>query len=164
MPQGQKRFVHGLIFPILMYGSESWTMRQSEIKKIDATEMYCWRRMLRIPWTARRTNESIIQELNITERLSTSIQSRILKYFGHVMRRDADCMEKLIIQSKVPGRRPRGRSPSWWIDQLLKITHKPLHTLVQWFVHAFFRFLVVWNRQTFSRNTLYIKLVNLTSS
>lgn len=126
----KKRLVHCLIFPILMYGSESWTMRQSEMKKIDATEMYCWRRMLRIPWTARRTNESIIQELNITERLSTSIQSRILKYFGHVMRRDTDCMEKLIIQGKVPGRRPRGRSPSRWIDQLSKITHKPLHTLV----------------------------------
>ncbi|XP_071582447.1 uncharacterized protein [Temnothorax nylanderi] len=88
--------------------------------------MWCWRRMLGIPWTARRTNVSILKELNITDRLSTICRRRVLQYFGHITRRNQDNLEKLIVQGKVEGKRPRGRSPSRWLDQIKDITGQPL--------------------------------------
>lgn len=127
----KNRLVNCLVLPILTYGCESWTLRQAERKKIDATEMYCYRRMLRIPWTERRTNVSIINELNITNRLSCKIRLKQLKYFGHIMRKSPDNMERLIIQGKVEGRRPRGRSPTRWIDQITTSCSKPMHDVIE---------------------------------
>lgn len=118
--------VRSLVFSIFSYGSESWTLKASDRRRIDAFEMWCWRRMLRIPWTARRTNVSILNELNIQDRLSTICRRRILQYFGHITRRDKDNLEKLIVQGKVEGRRPRGRSPLRWLDQVKEFTG---HTL-----------------------------------
>lgn len=119
------KLVRTLIFPILLYGAETWTLREQERKKIDALEMWCWRRMLRIPWTAHRTNISILRELKIEQRLSSTILSRILRYFGHVSRRE-NAMERLVIQGKVEGTRSRGRSPTRWTDQIKSATNSSL--------------------------------------
>ncbi|KAI8438254.1 hypothetical protein MSG28_010856 [Choristoneura fumiferana] len=97
-----------LVFPIFLYGAETWTLRKQDRRKIDALEMWCWRRLLRIPWTAHRTNVSILKELNIKERLSSTVQIRILKFFGHIIRNE-DSMERLVVQGKVEGKRSRGR-------------------------------------------------------
>jgi hypothetical protein len=98
------RLIHTLVFPIVMYGSETWTLNANSRKRIEAFEMSCWRRMLRIPWVARRTNESILEELQIQtrERLLSKIE-RHHKIFGHIIRQDG--LEKLVIQGKVDGKR-----------------------------------------------------------
>lgn len=118
----KKRLVQSLVFSIFLYGTESWTIRSSERKRIDALEMWCWRRMLRIPWTAKRTNKSILEQLRISTRLSTTCYERILQYFGHVARRDPPNLEKLLLVGKVEGKRPRGRVPSRWSDQIKLLT------------------------------------------
>ncbi|XP_063628267.1 uncharacterized protein LOC134799784 [Cydia splendana] len=111
------RIIRTLVFSIFLYGSESWTIRSAERKKIEAFEMWCWRRMLRISWTAKRTNVSILQQLGIQTRLSTTCFKRILSYFGHIARREPDNLEKLVVVGKVDGKRRRGRSPARWSDQ-----------------------------------------------
>ena len=105
------RLVRALIFPIFLYSAETWTIRVNEKNKIDALEMWCWRRMLGVSWTEHRTNVSIIQELGITQRLSSIVQARILSFFGHVSRRESMSIERLVVQGKVEGTRARGRSP-----------------------------------------------------
>ncbi|XP_077255535.1 uncharacterized protein LOC143893712 [Temnothorax americanus] len=126
------RLVRTLVFSIFAYGAETWTLRANDRKRIDAFEMWCWRRMLRIPWTAHRTNASILRELGITARLSTICLRRILEYFGHIARRSGDNLEKLMVTGKMEGKRPRGRSPTRWADQIrttLDTTmHEALHT------------------------------------
>lgn len=112
------RLVRALVFPIFLYGVETWTVKARERQRIEAFEMWCWRRMLRIPWTAKRTNVSILNQLKIKTRLSTICQQRILAYFGHLMRRGDDNLEKLVIVGNVNGKRSRGRSPTRWTDQL----------------------------------------------
>lgn len=119
------KLVRTLVFPIAIYGAEAWTLRAVDIKKLDAFEMWVWRRLLRIPWTAHRTNVSILEELGIQERLSSVVKRRILKYFGHVTRRKDDNLEKLVVQGKPEGKRPRGRSPRRWIDQVKEFTGTP---------------------------------------
>jgi len=116
-----------LVFPVFSYGAESWTIKAADRYRIDAFEMWCWRRMLRISWTEKRTNASILEELDIHDRLSTRCRRNILKYFGHVIRRDKAGLEKLVVQGKVERKRPRGRSPTRWIDQI-KTSEKPLQT------------------------------------
>ncbi|CAH2230531.1 jg8859 [Pararge aegeria aegeria] len=91
----------------------TWKDRNISIKtkvRIDAFEMWCWRRMLRIPWTAHRTNASILRQLKITRRLSTTCLKRTLEYFGHIARRDGDNLEKIVVTGKVEGKRPRIKS------------------------------------------------------
>lgn len=113
------RLVQTLVFPIFLYAAETWTLRQVETKKIDALEMWCWRRMLGISWTEFRTNNvSILQELDIKQRLSALVHKRILTFFGHVSRRGNNSIELLVVQGKVEGTRPRGRSPMRWTDQV----------------------------------------------
>ena len=114
------RLMYCLVFPIFLYGAETWTIRQQDRRKIDALEMWCWRRLLRISWTAHRTNISILNELHIKRRLSSTVQLRILTMFGHITRNE-DSMERLVIQGHVEGRRSRGRSPTRWTD-LIKCT------------------------------------------
>lgn len=112
------RLVRTLIFSIFLYGAETWTLKAADRGRIDAFEMWCWRRMLRIPWTAHRTNASILKQLKISTRLSTMCLKRILEYFGHIARKDNDNLEKLIVTGKVDGKRSRGRSPMRWSDQI----------------------------------------------
>lgn len=101
------------------YASETWTLRAADRRRVDAFEMWCWRRMLRVPWTAKRTNISILNDVKPKQRLSSIIYARILKFFGHVTRNNN--MEKLIVQGKPNGKRSRGRSPTRWIDGIEKL-------------------------------------------
>lgn len=121
------RLVKALVFPIFLYAAETWTLRESEKKKIDALEMWCWRRMLGVSWTEFRTNQSILQELGIKQRLSSVVQSRILTFFGHVSRRGELSIERLVVQGKVEGTRSRGRSPMRWTDQVRAAVDDLLH-------------------------------------
>ncbi|CAH2260387.1 jg15518 [Pararge aegeria aegeria] len=94
------RLVKALIFPIFFYASETWTLRETEKKRIDALEMWCWRRMLGVTWNMFRTNESILDELSIKQRLSSAVQLRILSFFGHVSRRNDVSIERLVVQEE----------------------------------------------------------------
>ncbi|KAI8442208.1 hypothetical protein MSG28_005792 [Choristoneura fumiferana] len=125
------RLVRALVFPIFLYAAETWTLREVERRKIDALEMWCWRRMLGVSWTEFRTNESILQELGIKQRLSSMVQSRILTFFGHICRKEDAAMERLVIQGKVEGTRPRGRSPMRWTDQVKAAIEGPLHASIR---------------------------------
>ncbi|XP_059050823.1 uncharacterized protein LOC131845750 [Achroia grisella] len=102
--------------------SETWTLRKTGKKKVDALEMWCWRQMLGISSTEFRTNYSILKDLCIRQRLSTTVQLRILTFFGHVSHRGNDSIERLVVQGKVEGTRPRGRSPMRWTDQIKAAT------------------------------------------
>lgn len=82
------KLMHSLVFSIFGYASKTWVIRQADRKRIDAFEMWCWRRMLRIPWTAKRSNISILREIQSTQRLSSTVYKKILKFFGHIMRSD----------------------------------------------------------------------------
>ncbi len=112
----RKGLIRSLVFSVVLYGAETWTLKKEDRRRIDAFEMWVWRRMLRIPWTAYRTNISIVEELDEPTRLSVLCEKRILGYFGHVVRRDADNLEKSILFGKTPGTRGRGRSPTRWSD------------------------------------------------
>lgn len=121
----KKTLVNTLVFSVFSYGSESWTIKSGDRQRIDAFEMWCWRRMLRIPWPAHRTNVSILNELRIKDRLSTVCRRGILRYFGHISRGDHNNLEELI-EGRIEVRRLRGRSPSRWVDQIKEITGKSL--------------------------------------
>ena len=116
------RLVKSLVFSIFLYGAETWTMKSRERARIDALEMWCWRRLLRVPWTAHRTNTSILTELKIEERLSTVCMRRVLQYFGHIARRGPDNLERVFLTGSVEGNRGRGRSPMRWSDQVKEVT------------------------------------------
>ena len=107
--------VNAMVFPVVMYGCESWTIKKAERQRIDAFELWCWRRLLRVPWTARRSNQSILKEMSpeyLLERLMLKLK---LQYFGHLMRR-ADSFEKTLMQGKIEGR--RGRQRMRWLDDI----------------------------------------------
>lgn len=118
--------VNALIFPVFSYASETWVIRASDRKRIDAFEMWVWRRMLRVPWTARRTNASILEEIKPVQRLSSMTYGRILKFFGHISRHDN--LEKLVVQGRPEGKRKRGRSPTRWTDVISKLTKASIVT------------------------------------
>ena len=100
--------VKAMVFPIVTYGCESWTIRKAEHQRIDAFELWCWRRLLRVPWTARRSNQSILKDISHECSLERLMLKLKLQYFGHLMRR-ADSLEKTLILGKIEGRRRRGR-------------------------------------------------------
>ena len=104
-----------MVFPVVMYGCESWTTKKAERRRIDAFELWCWRRLLRVPWTARRSNQSILKQ--ITPGCSSKGLMLKLKcqHFGHLMRR-ADSLEKTLMLGKTEGRRRRGRQRMRWLD------------------------------------------------
>ena len=124
--------VRTLVFSIFIYGAETWTLKKADRDRIDAFEMWCWRRMLNIRWTAHRTNASILSKLKIKTRLSTTCLRKILEYFGHIARKDGDNLEKCMVTGKIEGKRPRGRSPMRWTDQIRTAletsTHDALHS------------------------------------
>ena len=101
-----------------MYGYESWTMKKAECWRIDAFELWCWRRLLRVPWTARRSNQSIIKEISPGCSLEGLMLKLKLQYFGHLMQR-ADSLEKTLMLGKIEGRRRRGRQRMRWLDDII---------------------------------------------
>ena len=104
-----------MVFPVVMYGCESWTIKKAECQRIDAFELWCWRRLLRVPWTARISNQSILKEISSEYSLEGLMLNLKLQYFGHLMRR-ADSLEKTLMLGKIEGRRRRGRQRMRWLD------------------------------------------------
>ena len=102
------RLVKAMVFPVVMHGRESWIIKKAECQRIDAFELWCWRRLLRVPWTARRSNQSILKEINPGISLEGMMLKLKLHYFGHLMRR-VDSLEKTLMLGKIKGRRRRGR-------------------------------------------------------
>ena len=107
--------VKAMVFPIVMHGCESWAIKKDERRKIDAFELWCWRRLLRVPWTARRANQSILKEISPEYSLEGLMLKLKLQYFSHLMRR-ADSLEKTLMLGKIEGKRRRGRQRMRWLD------------------------------------------------
>ena len=104
-----------LVFPVVMYGCESWTVKKAEGQRIDAFELWCWRRLLRVPWTTRRSNQSMLKEISPGISLEGMMLNLKLQYFGHLMRR-VDSLEKTLMLGGIGGRRRRGRPRMRWLD------------------------------------------------
>ena len=109
------RLVKAMVLPVVMYGCESWTIKKAEHRRIEAFELWCWRRLLRVPWTARRPNQSILKEMSLGISLEGVMLKLKLQYFGHLMRR-ADSFEKTLVLGKIEGRRRRGRQRMRMLD------------------------------------------------
>ena len=107
--------VKAMVFPVVMYGCESWTVKKAELPRIDAFELWCWRRLLRVPWTARRSNQSILKEISPGISLEGMMLKLKLQYFGHLMRR-VDSLEKTLMLGGIEGRRKRGQQRMRWLD------------------------------------------------
>ena len=104
-----------MVFPVVMYGCESWTVKKTEHQRFDAFELWCWRRLLRVPWTARRSNQSILKEISPGISLKGMMLKLKLQYFGHLMR-IVDSLEKTLMLGGIGGRRRRGRQRMRWLD------------------------------------------------
>ena len=111
------RLVKAMVFPMVMYGCESWTVKKAERRRIDAFELWCWRRLLRLPWTARRSNQSILKKISSGCSLEGLMLKLKLQYFGHFMRR-VDSLEKTLMLGGIGGRRRRGRQRIRWLDSI----------------------------------------------
>ena len=109
------RLVRAMVFPVVTYGCESWTVKKVECRRIDAFELWCWRRLLKVPWTARRSNQSILKEFSPGYSLEGMMLKLKLQYFGHLMRR-VDSLEKTPMLGGIGGRRRRGRQRMRWLD------------------------------------------------
>ena len=107
--------VKAMVFPVVMYGCESWTVKKAEHRRIDALELWCWRRLLRVPWTARRSNQSILKETSPGCSFEGLMLKLKLQYFGHLMRR-ADSLENTLVLGGIGVRRRRGRQRMRWLD------------------------------------------------
>ena len=110
--------VKAMVFPVVMYRCESWTVKKAERRRIDAFELWCWRRLLRVPWTARRSNQSVLKEINPGISLEGMMQKPKLQYFGHLMRR-VDSLEETRMLGGIEGRRRRGRQRMRWLDGII---------------------------------------------
>ena len=109
------RLVKAMVFPVVMCGCESWTVKKAEHRKIDASELWCWRRLLRVPWTTRRSNQSVLKEISPGCSLEELMLKLNLQYFGHFMGRD-DSLGKILMVGGIGGRRRRGRQGMRWLD------------------------------------------------
>ena len=107
--------VKAMVFPVVMYGCESWTVKKAECRRIDAFELWCWRRLLRVPWTARRSNQSILKEISPGWSLEGLMLKLKLQYLGHLMGR-TNSFEKTLMLGKIEGRRRRGQQRMRWLD------------------------------------------------
>ena len=107
--------VKAMVFPVVMYGCESWTVKKAELRRIDAFELWCWRRLLRVPWTARSSNQSILKEISPGCSLEGLMLKLKLRYFGYLMQR-VDSLEKTLMLGGIGGRRRRGRQKMRWLD------------------------------------------------
>ena len=104
-----------MVFPVVMYGCDSWTVKKAERQRIDAFELWCWRRLLRVPWTARRSNQSVLKQISPECSLEGLMLKLKLQYFGHLMQR-VDSLEKTLMQGGIGGRRRRGRQRMRWLE------------------------------------------------
>ena len=120
--------VKAMVFPVVMYGCERWSVKKAERQRIDALELWCWSRLLRVPWTARRSNQSILKEISPGISLEGMMLKLKLQYFGHLMRR-ADSLEKTLLLGGIGGRRKRGRQRMRWLDGHRLDGHKSEWTL-----------------------------------
>ena len=109
------RLVKAMVFPVIMYGYESWTIKKAERQRTDAFDLWCWRRFLRVPWTARRFNQFILKEISPEYSLEGLMLKLKLQYFGHLMQR-TDSLGKTLVLGKIEGRRRRGRQRMRWLD------------------------------------------------
>ena len=107
--------IKAMVFPVVIYGCESWTIKKVECQRIDAFELWCWRRLLRVSWTARRSNQSILKEISPGISLEGMMLKLKLQYFGHLMRR-GDSLKKTLMLGRIGGRRRRGRQRMRWLD------------------------------------------------
>ena len=117
-----------MVFPVVMYGCESWTIKKAEGQRIDAFELWCWRRLLRIPWTARRSNQSILKEISPEYSLDKLMLKLKLQYFGHLIWR-TDSLEKTLMLGNIEGRRRRGQQRMRWLDGITELTDMSLSKL-----------------------------------
>ena len=122
------RLVKAMVFPVVMCGCESWTIKKVERRRIDAFELWCWRRLLRVPWTARRSNQSILKEISPGRSLEGLMLKLKFQYFGHLMRR-TDSFEKTLMLEKIESRRRRGRQRMRWLDGITDSMHVGLSEL-----------------------------------
>ena len=120
----QQRF----IFPVVMYGCESWMIKIAELQRVDAFELCCWRRLLRVPWTARKSNQSILKDISPGCSLEGQMLKMKLQYFGHLMRR-VDSLEKTLMLGGIGGRRRRGRQRMRWLDDITDLMDMSLGRL-----------------------------------
>ena len=117
-----------MVFPVVMYGCESWTVKKAERRRIDAFELWCWRRLLRFPWIARRSNQSILKEISPGISLERMMLKLKVQYFGHLMRR-VDSLEKTLMLGGIGGRRRRGRQRMRWLDGITDLMNVSLSEL-----------------------------------
>ena len=125
--------VKAMVFPVVMYGCESWTVKKAECQRTDAFELWCWRRLLRVPWTARRSNQSILKAISPGISLERMMLKLKLQYFGHLMQR-VDSLEKTLMLIGIGGRRRRGQQRIRWLDGItdsMNVSLSKLHGIVK---------------------------------